>query len=350
MSHSNEARTSEKPLVAVIMAGGTGTRLYPASTAHRPKPILALGADRSLLARTVDRVSFADEIYVLTRPSFTETVREVVPDVGILTEPAPKDTGPALVYAAARLSEQVGDCVLLSVPCDHHVDGPFEPTARQAARCARETAGLVTIGIEPDRPATRYGYITPEDEPGVTGGDWQPVSTFVEKPGKAAAREFVENGSYWNSGTFAWTPAALLSAAATTELAPLVDAMEAGQPEKGFEAVEVVSIDRAVLEKASSVSVVPASFDWGDVGTWNGLAETLDTDDRGNVTVGDAKTVDSEHCILASDESIRAIGISDLLIASYDGQTVVVPRNRASQVSQFAGENEDTDTEPSSNS
>ena len=340
------SETDRKPLVAVVMAGGTGTRLYPASTTNRPKPFLTLGTDRSLLARTVDRVSFADEIYILTRPSFTDAVRDVVPDVGILTEPEPKDTGPALVYAAARLGEQVGDCVLLSVPCDHHVDGRFELTARQAARCGAKTEGLVTIGIEPDGPSTDYGYIEPESIPGETN-DWQRVSTFVEKPGIAKAREFVNDGYYWNSGTFAWTPAALLSAAATTELAPLVDAMEAGQPEKGFEAVEAVSIDRAVLEKASSVYVVPASFDWGDVGTWNGLAETLDTDDRGNVGVGDVTALECENCIIAGDESVRAIGVSNLLIASYGGQTVVVPRERALEVSQLAGE--DDDSAPSGN-
>lgn len=324
------------------MAGGAGTRLYPASTPDRPKPFLTLGGDRSLLARTVERVSFADEIYVLTRPSFTETVHEEVPDVGILTEPAPKDTGPALVYAAARLKELVGECVLLSVPCDHHVDGRFEPTARQATRCALETAGLVTIGIEPDRPATEYGYIKPDDEPDVTGGDWQPVSTFVEKPGKATASQFLDDGCYWNSGTFAWTPAALLSAAAKTELAPLVDAIEAGNPASGFDAVDAVSIDNAVLEEASSVYVVPANFDWNDVGTWNGLAETLEPDDQGNVEIGDVTALEGQNCILASDESVRAIGVSNLLIVSYGDQTVVLPRERASEVSQFAGEDDDT--------
>ncbi len=154
----------DRPLVALIMAGGTGTRLYPASRSDRPKQFLPLLGDDSLLSQTVSRAGFTDERFVCTSEEHADLVREHAPEAGILVEPESKDTGPALVYATHRIREQVGDCVLLCLPSDHHIAGDFETTARRAASVAVETEGVVTVGIEPDRSATEYGYIEPDED------------------------------------------------------------------------------------------------------------------------------------------------------------------------------------------
>jgi len=318
----------DRPLVAVVLAGGTGTRLYPASRADRPKQFLGLGGDRSLLARTVDRAAVADETYVLTRPGYADAVRDHAPSVAVLAEPRPRDTGPALVYAAHRIREQVGDCVLLALPSDHHVQGDFAATARTAARVAGETGGLVTVGVEPTRPATGYGYIAPDTD----HGDYATVAEFVEKPDADAARRYVADGYYWNAGVFAWTPDALLDAARGSPLAALVDALAGGEPDRGFDAVDPVSVDEAILESAPGVSVVPADFEWDDLGSWDAVGRAREGDAEGNVVLGEGLAIDASDCVLASDGHVAVVGVEGLAVASYEGRTLVVPREESQRV------------------
>jgi len=318
----------DRPVVAVVLAGGTGTRLYPASRRDRPKQLLELGGDRSLLARTVDRAGFADEIYVLTRDRYAEAVREAAPGAAVLVEPESKDTGPALVYAAHRIREQVGECLLCCLPSDHHVAGDFADTMRTAAATALETRGLVTVGVEPTRPATGYGYIAP----GSDEGGHLAVDRFVEKPDAAQAREFVDRGFRWNAGIFAWTPTAFLAAARETVLAPLVDALDRDDPAAGFAAVDPISVDHAVLEVADDVYVVPAAFTWDDLGSWDALLRVTEQDEDGNAVLGDALTIDAADCVLATDGHVSAVGVSDLVVASYGDRTLVAPLDEAERV------------------
>lgn len=313
----------DRPLVAVVLAGGTGTRLYPATRADRPKPFLPLGDERSMLTRTVERAGFADAVVVATRPSFAAAVREHAPDADVLVEPDPRDTGPALVYAAHELRRRFDDPVLLCLPSDHHVAGGFEATARQAVALADETGDLVTIGVEPDRPATGYGYIVPGEA--VAGG--RAVDRFVEKPGPDRATSLVERGALWNAGMFAWTPGALLREARRSPLAPLVEALAADDAEAGFEAVESTSVDRAIVESTDRAAVVPASFEWDDLGTWDGVGRAVEGH------LADALEVDAAGNVLAStDAHITVVGASDLVVAAYDDRVLVVPTDRAEGV------------------
>jgi mannose-1-phosphate guanylyltransferase len=321
----------DRPLVALIMAGGTGTRLYPASRSDRPKQFLPLLGDDSLLSQTVSRAGFADEIFVCTAEEHADLVREHAPEAGVLVEPEPKDTGPALVYASHRIREQVGDCVLLCLPSDHYITGDFETTARRAASVAVETEGVVTVGIEPDRPATGYGYIEPDGD----FGDYFSVSQFREKPDKSTATWFVEDGFYWNAGLFAWTPDAFLQAARDSPLQPLVAALEDGDPEAGFDAVSPTSVDYAVMERTDDVFVVPAAFDWDDLGSWDAF-ERFDSGE--NVVLGDALTIDARGNIVAGDKHVSLVDVEDLVVAAYDDRVLVVPKSKAQRVREVVAE------------
>lgn len=319
----------DRPVVAVVMAGGVGTRLYPASRPDRPKQFRSFGGDRSLFTRAVDRAVFADETYVLTRADFVETVRDHAPAVDVLVEPEPKDTGPALVYAATRLREEVGECVLLCLPSDHLVGDGFEPTARRACDVALETGGLVTVGIEPTRPAEEYGYV----KPGADRGDHMTIERFVEKPDLQTATRYYQQGYLWNAGIFAWTPDALVTAARMSPLEPLVEALANGEPARGFRAVDPASVDHAIMEGSADAYVVPASFDWDDLGAWDAFERILDADEDGNVVLGEATTLDAADCVIAAEDAhVSVVGVDDLVIAAYDDRVLVVPKREAQRV------------------
>jgi mannose-1-phosphate guanylyltransferase len=317
-----------RPIVAVVLAGGTGTRLYPATRSDRPKQFRSFGGDQSMLEATVERADFAEEVYVLTRPDFAEKAAEHAPSATVLTEPEPKDTGPALTYAAHRVREEVGESVILSLPSDHRIAGAFAPTARRACQVAVDTGNLVTIGVEPIRPETGYGYI----EPGAQCGEYYVVESFTEKPDRETAERYLEEGYYWNSGTFAWTPETFLEATRGTELESLVEALEEGDPQGGFEAVPSVSVDYAVMEVASNVAVVPAHYGWDDLGNWDAFERVLEADEDGNGTLGESLTLEAQNNVIASDGHVSVIGIEDLVIASFGDRTLVAPKSETQQV------------------
>jgi len=330
----------DRPIVALVLAGGTGTRLYPASRSDRPKQFLSFGDERSLLARTVERAGFADEVYVLTRPDLTDRVREHAPNAAVLAEPEPGDTGPALVYAAHRVSEQVGECVLVCLPSDHHVaTGGFAATMERAARVAVETDGLVAVGVEPTRPETGYGYVDPGTTAETAAGDeYVPVERFTEKPDREAAMRYRHRGYYWNAGMFVWTPDALLREARDSPLAPLVERLDEGDPKAGFAAVEPVSVDYAVMEGTDEAFLVPAEFEWDDLGTWDAAARVAETDEAGNAVFGDALAVDAEDNVIATDGHVSVVGVSDLVVASYGDRTLVVPKTQSQRVRDVVDE------------
>ncbi|WP_435069285.1 mannose-1-phosphate guanylyltransferase [Haloplanus sp. C73] len=324
----------DRPLVATVLAGGVGSRLYPASRRHRPKQLLSLGGTDTLLERTVARVDFADEVVVSTRPDFADAVRETVPEASVLVEPAGKDTGPALAYATHYAADAFDDPVVLALPSDHHVAGDFESAARRGARVASETEALVTFGVEPTRPDTGYGYI----EPGADHGDYADVAAFHEKPDAETAESYVETGHYWNAGIFAWTPTAFRRAARATPLGPLLDALDAGEPSAAFDAVDPVSIDRAVFERADDVVTVPLDIEWDDIGSWDALQRLLPANENGTVVAGDAEVVslDAEDNVVAGDGvHVSLVGVDGLAVVAWEDRVLVVPTAAAQRVKEL---------------
>ncbi|WP_248897735.1 mannose-1-phosphate guanylyltransferase [Haloplanus halobius] len=333
----------DRPLVAVVLAGGVGSRLYPASRSHRPKQFLSLdGVGRrqrdtqadSLLERTVARAGFADDVVVSTRPAFADAVREAVPAASVVVDPVGKDTGPALTYATHHIAERFEDPAVLALPSDHTVAGDFETPARRGARVAAETDSLVTFGVEPTRPETGYGYI----EPGTDHGDYANVATFHEKPDAETAAQYVDRGYYWNAGIFAWTPDAFLSAARASPLAALVDALDDGDPEAGFRAIDPVSVDHAVFERARDAVVVPLDVAWDDLGAWDALERVVSPDGDGNVVAdgADLTALDATDNVVAGDDvHVSLIGVEGLAVVAYDDRMLVVPKTETQRVREL---------------
>ncbi|MFB6252574.1 MAG: mannose-1-phosphate guanylyltransferase [Halobellus sp.] len=353
--------TPAGPVVAVVLAGGTGSRLYPASRSDRPKQFLSLFESNSLLEQTVSRArDVADEVVVVTRESYADGVRERVPDVDVLVEPVSRDTGPALLYATARVDAAFTDPVILALPSDHLVGTGFAAAIQRGTEVAAATGRLVTFGVEPTRPETGYGYIEPTRRPSAaTESDsdaepdtaWAPVQSFHEKPDPETAESYVAAGHYWNAGLFAWRPSVFLEAAADSPIAGVATALRsielpatldagftAADVAGVFESVDPVSVDYAIFEVAEEVAVVPVSFPWDDVGAWDALERVVDPDDDGNVTAGTVElhTLDAGDNVVAADEAhVSLIGVSDLAVVTWDDRVLVVPKDRAQDVKQL---------------
>ena len=322
---------------AVILAGGIGSRFWPASTRERPKQLLPLGSDRPLIADTVDRairIAGLERLLIVTGGGlvgpFAATVSELTDD-NFLVEPIAKGTGPALAWAASEVLSRDPDAVMISLHADHVIspDAAFDETVERAIDAAAD-GRLYCIGIRPNRPETGYGYVRIGEAiaPGVHA-----VRRFVEKPDLDTARSFCDAGEYlWNSGIFVWRPADLLTAIRdhAPELAPGLERLQAGDVDGFFQRVRAISIDHGVMERAGSVGVVEASFEWDDVGSWNALARTRSTDERGNAVVGSARLVDASGSIVwAEDGDVTLFGVSDLVVVRSSGQTLVTTRQAA---------------------
>lgn len=325
----------------MILAGGIGSRFWPVSTADRPKQLLPLAGMDPLIRQTVERIRPLvppGRTRIITGARLESPIRQAVGGLTrdtFLIEPQARGTAPALVWAAHVVSRVDPDAVMISLHSDHVIKpaSVFLDALRDAAEAARETGKLLTIGAKPTRPEPGYGYIEPGRALGI--GRVREVTRFVEKPPVTDAERYVREGWLWNTGIFVWRVDALLAEVrtCTPELADHLDALERDDVAGFFAAVPTLSIDHGVLERSASVAVMPANFEWDDVGAWASVARTREGDGSGNTTVGTAYVEEGTgNVIWAEDGPIVAFGVSDLVIVRANGITFVADRERTAEL------------------
>ncbi len=328
---------------AVILAGGTGTRFWPLSTAERPKQLLPLAGDRPLLAQAVRRLDGLvppSRVLILTGPFLIERVTELVPEVPaaqVLAEPRAASTAPALVWGANWIARREPGAQMLSLHADWAVgdEAAFRVAAERALATAREHDVLVTVGVKPTRAETGYGYIIPGGA--LSGSRYaRRVQRFVEKPTATRAAELRRRRALWNTGLFAWGVERFLAEAAehARELRPGLSALASGDAAGFFAAVTPAPVDIAVLERTRRLAVVEGTFSWDDIGSWDALFRIRTPDSHGNVAVGNVTIGDDvRRCVLWSEnEHLAVSGITDLVVVRANGHTLVMPTGRADRL------------------
>ncbi len=330
--------------LAVVMAGGRGTRFWPWSREARPKQFLPLAGSETLLRQTVLRLQpdfTPDRVYIVTTALLAEATRALLPELppeNVLIEPEGRNTAPCLALALVHLEAKHPGATMAVLSADHFIgdEAKFRADLALAASHALTLGHLVTFGIPPTYPETGYGYIETEGSGAVLN-----VKAFREKPPIEQALVYLQSGRhYWNAGMFVWTLKDLrtgLASHAPEVLAPLDAWAAEGRKDADLPAAYArlpkISIDYALLEKSANVSAVPASFRWSDVGSWPALAEFTPKDEHGNAIQGEAVLHDSRNCaVYAEGRLVAGAGLDDLIIVETRDAVLVIPRERAQDV------------------
>ncbi|RDV05055.1 mannose-1-phosphate guanylyltransferase/mannose-6-phosphate isomerase [Undibacter mobilis] len=337
------------PIVPVLLAGGTGTRLWPVSRDALPKQFLPLMGKHSTYQETLLRVrgpEFGTPI-VVTGPDFHFFARrqaeELGIDVTVVIEPMRRDSGAAIAAGAAITLKRDPQAVVLALAADHIVLDPeeFRKTC-VAGRAAADLGRIVTFGIKPTEPKTSFGYILPGKA--IDGTETAEVERFVEKPDLATAARYVQDGYLWNSGNFLFRADVLLGELQRLEpdmASAVEESVARSNTDLGFVRLDAEafarspqkSIDYAVMERTDRTAVVTGRFRWSDIGSWDALFDIAPTDSNGNVLQGPVTLMDAKNCVVHSENRLTTlIGVEDLVVVSVADATLVVPRARSQEV------------------
>jgi mannose-1-phosphate guanylyltransferase len=342
----------------VIMAGGIGSRFWPMSTANKPKQFLdVLGIGKSLLQMTYERLKrIAPEtnIFILTNTSYSDIVKEQLPNISrsqILSEPMRKNTAPCIAYAASKIMAIDPNATLIVSPSDHLIiqDQRFEEIINIAIKNAEAHKSIVTLGIQPTRPDTGYGYIECDKNEHISGGEVLSVRQFREKPNLETANYFLNEGNYlWNSGIFIWQAETILEALAKYQ--PNLHQLFAGdlsfygsdceqdKVDEAFEKCEDISIDYAVMEHANNIEVVVADFDWSDLGTWGSLIEHLPKEDAENAIIGKhVHLFQSKNCMINVPDNKLVVldGLENYIVVESDNMLLVLKSENEQLIKEY---------------
>lgn len=337
-------------MIAIILAGGSGTRFWPLSRQAHPKQLLQLWGNRPMIGETFERLAGytpKEKIFVVCGKHLQNQVQDALPDLApenLIVEPEARNTAPAIALATAFAKARFGEEVVGIFPSDHYVG-----KVKAFYRCldmAEQTAqahNIVTIGITPTRPETGYGYIectTTADDDEAMG-----VHAFVEKPSLPLALKYLASGKYlWNAGMFFFRPGALFDAIhqhmpkSSPHLRTILEGIDTPKQDaiitEHFAHLESISIDYGVMEKAEDVWVVPAPFAWSDVGHWAALSEVKASDDADNVILGKAVTHETSDTVIynTTDRVIAVSGLDKLVIVDTPDALLVLPKERAQDV------------------
>ena len=338
-------------MYAVIMAGGKGTRFWPRSRERKPKHLLDIIGDRTIIQETVDRIRPvipSENILIVTGKSHADELMRQLPDVprgNIIIEPVGRNTAPCISLAALHIRRKTPDGVMVVLPSDHLIsdEKKFLEILGAAAEMAERGDHLVTIGIRPTAPETGYGYI---EQGGrkvkIRGEEVLAVRSIREKPDIEQAGKFLDQGGFlWNSGMFVWRTSVLLDA--VRQCLPhlyrglvriegaLGTSREAAVVDEVYRDAESISIDYGIMEKARNALVIPGDFGWSDVGSWDSLWEVSRKDEKGNAARGRLIAVESRNCLVHSPaKPVALVGVDDLIVVETD-DVLMICRRGASQ-------------------
>jgi len=338
-----------------MMAGGVGSRFWPVSTVEFPKQFHdMLGTGDTLIQKTFSRLSRlipAENIFILTNEKYNDLVLEQLPMVKqeqVLLEPAMRNTAPCILYASLKIQKQNPDAVMVVAPTDHWIEDEeaFTNNLQQCFDFCESNNVLMTLGIQPTFPNTGFGYIEFDK---TDNKPIKKVNQFKEKPNYETAKSFLTSGNYlWNGGIFIWSAKSI--AEAFIEFQPKMNDLflsgleyynsssEKKFIEENYAKAENISIDYAILEKAENVYVLPATFDWNDLGTWGSLHEKLDKDDNNNAVVNATVLLEnaSNNIIRANGKKIIVIdGLNDYIIVDKDDVLLIYPKCKEQDIKKI---------------
>ena len=339
---------------AVIMAGGAGTRFWPKSRISRPKQFLSLFGNETMLQKTIGRLKgFIDpeQVMVITNESYLPIVSAQASELSkdhIIGEKVARNTAPCVAAAAALLYKKDPDAVMIVLPADHEIGNPeaFVQTLKTAVSAAEKHHSLVTIGIQPDRPETGYGYIHRGENPLSEGDETvYPVLKFEEKPNLERAQKFLESGDYyWNGGIFVWKVSVIVDSFKKhmpdiySLMTDLMEGDASGdQIDDFYRACPSISVDYAIMEKAENVQVVPGDFDWNDVGSWKAVHELSEKDGDQNAKGGSNAFFHHTSNSLIHSESnklITLVGVDHLAVVETEDSIMVIHLDKAQEVKE----------------
>lgn len=346
----------------IIMAGGVGTRFWPFSRTSYPKQFHdVLGTGRTLLQQTADRfagICPPENIYIVTSSLYKDLCQQQLPqlsDSQILCEPVARNTAPCVAYACYKIAQQDPDANIIVAPADHIIlkQDEFQRTIKTALQATAQQDILVTLGIQPSRPDTGYGYIQYIPENGVSVQNQKPlrVKTFTEKPHIDLARQFLDSGEFvWNAGIFVWNVRSIIKAF-SNYLPDVAEIFEEGNDhyytdtenafvDRAYSLTRNISIDNGVLEKADNVYVVLSDFGWSDLGTWKSLYEVSEKNHDLNVIDGHILLYDTKNCIIKTpkDRLVVVNGLDGYIVAEYDNVLMICRKEEEQQVKAFVAD------------
>lgn len=342
----------KKNYYAILMAGGVGSRFWPVSTQDFPKQFHdMLGTGDTLIQKTFNRLAHLipkENIFILTNERYNDLVFEQLPEVTqrqVVLEPAMRNTAPCILYAALKIQKENEDAVMIVAPSDHWIEdeSAFSNNVQEAFEFCESNNALMTLGIQPTFPNTGYGYIE-FDKSAVSS--IKKVNQFREKPDYETAKKFIEQGNFlWNAGIFMWSAKSVIEAFQNNQ-PELYKLFEAGYEayntdheqafiQENYAKAENISVDYAIMEQSSNVFVLPATFDWNDLGTWGSLYDKLDKDNDGNAVVN-AKTLTEDasgNMIRTKTNKVVVVdGIEDYIIVDEDEVLLIFPKTKEQDI------------------
>ena len=343
------------------MAGGVGSRFWPMSKTQRPKQFLdILGMGKSLIQMTFDRlnkIAPKENIYIVTNEDYLDLVKEQITgikDHQILSEPTRRNTAPCVAYAAYKIHQKNPKANMVVAPSDHLIlnEQDFVSCINKALNITSQEHCLVTLGIQPSRPDTGYGYIQSSTVKNQIDSDFKKVKTFTEKPQLEMAEFFLKSGDFsWNSGIFVWSGETIIKSF-EKHLPEIHELFNDGRPvyhtdkerdyiNQIYQVCTNISIDYGIMEKSEEVYILPCDFGWSDLGTWGSLYTHLNHDQQGNGTIGkNIRLYDSSDCVVnvPNDKLVVIQGLSNYIVVESDNALLVCKKDEEQKIKQFVND------------